>query len=143
MQTAEAPPTYSEYPAELPASFPIGMHKVQPLVNVTELQAHLRLLGAIRTLKQNVQAQAEGIATTDKELAWVVYVNRAVWRFFKWAAAPWALSSSGLSDEAIPPLDVIMVWHSYLLVSSFLDLFCLIKPRSIRTRVRTMRIVNG
>jgi hypothetical protein len=67
METAEGPPTYSEYPTVLPASFPIGIQKVQPLVNVTELQAHLRLLGAIHTLKQNVQAQADGIATTDKE----------------------------------------------------------------------------
>jgi hypothetical protein len=119
MQTAEASPTYSEYPTELPASFPIGIHKVKPLVNVTELQAHLRLLGAIHKLKQNVQAQQEGISATDRDLAWVVYVNRAVWRFSKWAAAPWVLSSSGLSEESIPPLDVVMVWHSYLLVSGF------------------------
>jgi len=57
MQTAEVPPAYSEYPTELPDSFPIGRHKVEPLVNVTKLQAHLRLLGAIHKLKQDVQAQ--------------------------------------------------------------------------------------
>ena len=117
MENPEGPPVYSEYPTELPETFPIGQNKVQPLVNVTELQAHLRLLGAIYKLKQEVQAQPDGVAATDCELAWVVYVNRAVRRFYKWTLSLWTLESPGLSEEVMPPLDVIMVWHSYLLVS--------------------------
>ena len=110
-------PTYTEYPTQLPDNFPIGQHKVQPLVNVTELQAHLRLLGAIHKLKEDVQSQEDGVAATNKDLAWVVFVNRAVHRFDKWASSAWTQSSPGLNETDIPPLDIIMVWHSYLLVS--------------------------
>ncbi|KAG8785422.1 hypothetical protein FRC16_001948, partial [Serendipita sp. 398] len=112
---AELPPPYSEYPTELPTHFPIASFKPAPLVSVTELLAHLRLLGAFHKLKQDVQSQAEGIATTNKELGWVVFVNRAVYRFFEWTAATWNKSSPALGEMYIPPLDVIMVWHTYLL----------------------------
>lgn len=115
MQAEEAPPTYSEYPTELPELFPIGQYKVRPLVNVTELQAHLKLLGAFYELKREVQSQPSGIATTNQDLAWIVFVNRAVYRFFAWACAKWMLTSPGLYADMMPPLDVIMVWHTYLL----------------------------
>jgi len=118
MEPTEGPPPYSQYPTELPETFPIGRNNVHPLVNVTELQAHLRLLGAIYKLKQDVQAQNDGVAATDSELAWVVYVNRAVRRFYKWTSSSWVPVSPRLSEEIMPPLDVIMVWHSYLLVSN-------------------------
>ncbi|KAG8772209.1 hypothetical protein FRC20_002851 [Serendipita sp. 405] len=108
-------PSYSEYPTSLPAHFPIGAHQPTPLLSVTELQAHLRLLGAFHKLKEDVQSQVEGIAATNKELGWVIFVNRAVCRFFAWTAATWNKSSPTLSETYIPPLDVIMVWHTYLL----------------------------
>jgi hypothetical protein len=117
MQT-EAPPTYSEYPTKLPDFFPIGSYKVKPVVNVTELQAHLRLLGAFYELKLEVQRQADGIEAQNKDEAWVVFVNRAVYRFFAWNSANWTLSMPGLYLEMMPPLDVLMVWHTYLLVRS-------------------------
>lgn len=120
MQSAEGPPTYSEYPTELPDNFPIGPHKVQPLVNVTELEAHLRLLGAIHKLKADVQAQRDGVAATNKDKAWVVFVNKAVQRFYVWALSTWPQTTPILSETSIPPLDVIMVWHSYLLVRAYL-----------------------
>ncbi|KAG8812482.1 hypothetical protein FRC18_002927 [Serendipita sp. 400] len=112
---SDLPPTYTEYPTELPAQLPIGPHQVAPIVNVTELQAHLRLLGAIHKLKEVVQCQEDGIATTDRELGWIVFVNRAVYRFFAWTAATWQKTSPSLNETYIPPLDVIMVWHAYLL----------------------------
>ncbi|KAG8809140.1 hypothetical protein FRC17_003598 [Serendipita sp. 399] len=53
---------------------------------------------------------------TNKDSAWVVFVNKAVYRFFAWASATWNRTSSpALSETYIPPLDVIMVWHTYLL----------------------------
>lgn len=78
---------YSEYTTELPNKFSIGKHVVWPLVNVTELQAHLRLPGATQKLKQDVQVQQDGIATTERDLAWVIYVNRAVWRLYRWGTS--------------------------------------------------------
>ncbi|KIM19567.1 hypothetical protein M408DRAFT_83383 [Serendipita vermifera MAFF 305830] len=115
MQHEEGPPEYTEYPTKLPESFPIGPHKVQPLVNVTGLQAHLKLLGAIHKLKQNVQSQEDGIAARNKDQAWVVFVNRAVHRFYQWTTSPWSRHLPRLTEQVVPPLDVIMVWHSYLL----------------------------
>src|SRR4051794_4154384 len=112
MQNEAVSPTYSEYPTSLPEDFPIGEHKVQPLVNVTELQAHLRLLGAIHKLKNTVQTQEEGIAAIDPALAWVVFVNRAVHRFYTWASTSHLFSWNNLNDSNIPPLDVLMVLHS-------------------------------
>ncbi|CAG8633747.1 10604_t:CDS:1 [Acaulospora colombiana] len=116
MQAEETPPTYSEYPTELPEQLPIGQHNVRPLVNVTELQAHLKLLGAFSELKRDVQDQQDGIVTDDRDQVWVVFVNRAVHRFFAWTSAQWELPSPGLYPDMMPPLDVMMVWHTYLLV---------------------------
>jgi hypothetical protein len=116
-EAQESPPAYNEYPTELPQRFPIGARQVSPLVNVTELQCHLRLLGAIDKLKGVVQAQEDGIAATNKDLAWVVFVNRAVYRFYAWSSGYWNYDQPGLSEDVMPPLDVIMVWHAYLLVS--------------------------
>jgi len=142
MEQPEGPPAYSEYPTELPETFPIGRHQVQPLVNVTELQAHLRLLGAIYKLKLDVQAR-QGGNPEKAELAWMVYVNRAVRRFYKWASSSWTLEYPGLSEEVMPPLDVIMVWHSYLLVSSLQSLYTPTGHVPFRTLGHTTRIVNG
>ncbi|KAG8820781.1 hypothetical protein FRC17_010054 [Serendipita sp. 399] len=104
------------YPTQLPSHFPIGSTLATPLVDLTELKAHLRLLGAINKLKENVQSQKNGIAATNKNLGWVVFVNRAVYRFFAWTSAAWdKVPPSILTEEYIPPLDVIMVWHTYLL----------------------------
>ncbi len=65
----EQSPSYSEYPTELPRHFLSGRRTPQPLVNVTELQAHLKLLGAFDSLKRSVVEQRlpEGM---NKEQAW-------------------------------------------------------------------------
>ncbi|CCA77660.1 hypothetical protein PIIN_11638 [Serendipita indica DSM 11827] len=113
MQYQEQTPVYTPYPTELPPAFPIGFHQTAPLVNVTELQAHLRLLGAISRLKFDVQSQRSGIAARGtKDMAWVVFVNRAVFRFFTWVGASWQRSRPGFDETMIPPLDVLMVWHT-------------------------------
>ena len=112
----EQPPSYSEYPTELPPTFPIGRKNVRPLVNVTELQAHLRLLGAFDSLKRSVVEQRlpEGL---NKEQAWVIFVNKAVHRFYTLLQTNWLDGCMVASSEAtMPPLDVVLIWHSYLLV---------------------------
>jgi hypothetical protein len=112
----EQPTLYSKYPTELPVTFPIGKKNVQPLVSVLELQSHLRLLGAFDRLKESVVEQhlPDGM---DKEQAWVVFVNKAVHRFYTLLQASWPEGCVVASSEmTMPPLDVILVWHSYLLV---------------------------
>jgi hypothetical protein len=142
----QLPPSYNEYPTELPATFPIGDHEVPPLVNVTDLQAHLRLLGAFDRLKYTVQQPAEGIPSgMQPEHLWVLFLNRAVYRFEAFMAAIWPNNVVIASTEAtMPPLDVLMVWHTYLLVwrpSTVLllatDIF------SFRTHGRTTKMALG
>lgn len=102
----------------LPETFPIGTGAFSPLVVLEEIEDHLNLLLAISRLKENVLAaydhQDEHPGLKTREEAWVVYVNRAVYRFYRWVKS--------LKDplpqhlDHMPPLDVVMVWHTYLLV---------------------------
>ncbi|CCA71946.1 hypothetical protein PIIN_05881 [Serendipita indica DSM 11827] len=105
----------AHYPTELPEEFYVGMTSIRPLVTVSELQAHLRLLGAFHKLKADVESQDEGLAAKDKDLAWVVFVNKAVVSFFNWMTSKRGPTRLPLDDTAMPPLPVIMVWHTYLL----------------------------
>ncbi|KAG8821508.1 hypothetical protein FRC17_009795 [Serendipita sp. 399] len=111
------PPLPTNYPTQLPSHFSIGTSVSTPLVDTTELKAHLILLGAIHKLKEDVQRQESGVAATNKDLSWVVFVNRAVYRFFAWTSATWdkTPSPSAFTEEFVPPLDVMVVWHTYLL----------------------------
>lgn len=109
-----APPP--AYPTSLPPTYPIGRHKVAPLVSVAELESHLRVLGAFSNLRGLVE-EAAGGEEKEKQAAWTVYLSRAVYRFHKWATTlPSGLAA--IDNDNLPPIDVLMVWHSYLLVSS-------------------------
>jgi hypothetical protein len=112
------PPSYPDHSAQVPATFTIGEKTVQPLVNVTELQAHLSILGAFDILKWKVQDQPrpEGMS---KDGAWALFVHRAVHRFNAYLQAAWPKDTvQGSSEATMPPLDVLLVWHSYLLVGA-------------------------
>ena len=112
------PPSYTEYPTELPTTFPIGKHQVPPLVNVTDLQAHLRLLGAFDRLKYVVEHPVDGLpASIQREHLWLLFLNRAVHRFETFMSTTWSGDFVVASTEtSMPPLDILMVWHTYLLV---------------------------
>jgi hypothetical protein len=116
--TEPPPPSYTAYPTELPTTFPIGEHNVPPLVNVTDLQAHLRLLGAFHRLKYTVEYPDNGLPPgIQREHLWLLFINRAVFKFETFMSATWPDDVVVASTEAsMPPLDVLMVWHTYLLV---------------------------
>lgn len=84
---------------------------VDSSVNLLEIQAHLTLLGAFDRLKKDVEAHNP----ERKDLAWVVYVSRAVYRFNEYMCNRES-DFHMEKEEHLPPLDVIMVWHAYLLV---------------------------
>ncbi|PVG00357.1 hypothetical protein CPB86DRAFT_782691 [Serendipita vermifera] len=111
----ESPPLYSEVQTpHLPPTFPVGKHDTAPVVTVEDLQAHLRILGAFAHLKQNVY-EMNGSSQTGEDEAWVIYVNRAVHRFNSFMGAEWPNGFPGWREETTPPLDVLMVLHSYML----------------------------
>lgn len=122
MSSSNEPPTYVRVEAApplyrdlLPQHFTVGGRTVEPVVSVEELIDHLRLLDAFSLLKAAVdQANQDGPydADLDGDAAWTVFLCRAVHRFERWiTGSPGPTRESG----ALPPLDVLMVWHSYML----------------------------
>jgi len=109
---------------ELP-TFTIGKRQTKSLVKPSDLHASLLVLGAFHRLQQHIvtlKPSGEGsqFVHSKGEKAWELYVARAVYRFERWVL--FALRDvrpperAGISVDEIPPLDVLMVWHTYLLV---------------------------
>ncbi|KAG8905515.1 hypothetical protein FRB99_008774 [Tulasnella sp. 403] len=106
----------------LPPRFNINRKDLAPLVEPSELQAHLVLLGAFHRLRSEVgeQRSANGFPLTSVEM-WAIFLQRAVHRFQLWAQwMNWNEESTErglgyLAFDECPPLDVMMVWHTYML----------------------------
>ncbi|KAF6750970.1 hypothetical protein DFP72DRAFT_1172599 [Ephemerocybe angulata] len=112
------PPQYT-----FPTSFTIGGKETSKvLVDVPEMKGHLALLRAFEALKTEVCAwepESQGGLqdmpfNDDKRWAW--FVGLAAERFDAWCRSlPLDSSSLGPLQNALPPIDVVMVWHSYML----------------------------
>ncbi|KAF9644170.1 hypothetical protein BDM02DRAFT_3175056, partial [Thelephora ganbajun] len=133
MVDTEEPPTYTvidRFPNpghSLPPSyddttFTIGSRTVsRPLVTIEQLKSHLRLLGMFARMKQKVEEPdsdpqlAENIPSLAKaqspQKRWVWFLELAVERFERWVAS---LNTSG-GLFIIPPIDVWIIWHAYML----------------------------
>ncbi|KAF7375454.1 hypothetical protein MSAN_00433300 [Mycena sanguinolenta] len=88
----------------------------EPFVHIAQIEDHLRLLQAFAELKISVEGMDDRIEMpSDKELRWSWFVGLAVERFERWCKA---LKPSHMDHGLamiLPPLDVLMVWHAYLL----------------------------
>ena len=102
----------------LPSSFRVGTTDTAPVVSFEEVQAHLKLLGAFSRLKTRVALAQESISENrmESDAAWTIFLCRAVHRFEKWIQTR---PTSEPPPWVIIPLDVLMVWHSFMLVSIF------------------------
>ena len=127
MSKSEGPPAYSSSDAELepptystglPATFHVGKHDTPPVIGLDEVEAHLRILGAFGALKARVIAAQKELATNqqlDATDAWTVFLCRAVHRFELWIRS---LPAAAITVwKVLPPIDVLLVWHTYLLAS--------------------------
>lgn len=80
------------------------------LPDIPELLTHLRLIDAIICLKNaiDVQGQAYG---KEAGKAWEQFCRAAAVKFIEWS------ENVDVSDKTIPipPLDILMIWHSYML----------------------------
>lgn len=103
MSTTNTPPAYP-----LPV-FNVCGRETQALIWSSDVIAYVRLLGAIRDLRVTMDAPT-----------WSVYLHKAIWRFQLWltkVVGNTIVDHGKLGNDEIPPFDVLMVWHAYLLVS--------------------------
>ncbi|KAG8933519.1 hypothetical protein FRC01_008602, partial [Tulasnella sp. 417] len=110
---------------KLPNHFKINNQYAKAQVMPSELQAHLVLLGAFHRLREEVRTfKGSSDVPMKPEERWAVFLQRAVYRFEQWAVR--MIGGEGqeevvgdaprvLTPNEVPPLDVIMVWHTYML----------------------------
>ncbi|PWN32689.1 uncharacterized protein FA14DRAFT_191770 [Meira miltonrushii] len=126
-----------------PTVLNIGHRKFDPLVSLSEIGAHLSLLMAFRDIRKTCHSFASDKEAQDK--IWSIYLRRANYRFSLYVEQVLSsaiLLSDRLSErkpqdllhinpvkvqghthrtlfdipeDAIPPLDVLMIWHAYML----------------------------
>lgn len=126
--TVSDPPAFDAdvvpgYDAATPSKlYKIGKPSTLPLVTIAEIKAHLLLLGAFEQLKQkceeadviDVQKKLPPLCTDAK---WPLFLERSRERFDLWVAKVVNArpDRTSLRHEEIPPLDVLLIWHAYLL----------------------------
>ncbi|KAK1749752.1 hypothetical protein QBC47DRAFT_395263 [Echria macrotheca] len=94
------------------------------LPTVEDCITHLRLLETFVVLGERVREWAHGSAGEDADASWKMFVRLAVLRFQRW----FCLVSNDALQASLPPLDVLMVWHSFML-----------SPRSYANFVKSAR----
>lgn len=80
------------------------------LPDIPELLTHLKLIDAIICLRSAIQIQGEAYGIEPGK-AWDNFCRAAAVKFLKWSA------DVDVSEKTIPipPLDILMIWHSYML----------------------------
>lgn len=80
------------------------------LPDIPELLTHLKLIDAIICLKNAIDIQGEAYGK-EAGKAWDDFCRAAAVKFIDWA------QNVDVSDKTIPipPLDILMIWHSYML----------------------------
>lgn len=111
-----APPRIDERTL-LPASFRVEPFDVAPFVTVPEMKLHLRLLAAFDLLQQKVRTTPETQGDIlDGDTRWAVFCVRAKHEFQRWVSQLRTRRDRGkLRGEELPGLEVMMVWHAYML----------------------------
>jgi len=132
----QPPPSSIEYPTELPATLPISEHEVPPLVKVAGLQAHLYGFGHSKYTAQH--SAAELPRSMQLEYPQILSLNRPAPRFETPTSAAWPSGVAVASTKAtLPPLGVLTVRHTYLLVMTPLPIHFLVTyPSTSRTHAR-------
>lgn len=107
---------------KLPNHFKINGQYTPTLLRPSDLQAHLILLGAFHRLREEVRTQkGKDDIPMQPDERWAVFLQRAVFRFECWADRMIGMNTDDeettrvLTPLEVPPLDAMMVWHTYML----------------------------
>lgn len=121
----------------------IGSNRVDPLVSLEEMQAHLKLLSAFSAVRDSCFAAKSSNIKAEADQVWTAFLLRANHRFTEYLDKILTWSNLGvnadtrsaermlnldqekaeqmlkktfnISDDLLPPLDVAMMWHAYRL----------------------------
>ncbi|GBE89583.1 hypothetical protein SCP_1602460 [Sparassis crispa] len=123
-----------------PSAYHIGDATLHaPLVELDHLRAHLALLRAFKALRTLIEDADElGLQALrmDSTARWAWFVGLAVERFQRWTAVVRKGDLLTWVAAELPPIDVLMVWHAYLLNPGWYAEDCLRLP--IMETLRTL-----
>lgn len=87
-----------------------SMEAALRLPGIPELLTHLKLIDAIICLRNAIKIQAEAYGI-EADKAWKEFCAAAAVKFLDWT------ENVDVSKQTIPvpPLDILMIWHSYML----------------------------
>ncbi|KAI9572329.1 hypothetical protein HD554DRAFT_2015301 [Boletus coccyginus] len=121
MSAPDPLPQYSTLQGHVapPTTYTVGRHRTHPLVEARHLRGHLALLHAFDILRRDVESGdvsrfPQDVRTMDVETRWGWFVSLAVERFRRWCVSVRDVRA-GTIENTLPPIDVVMVWHAYLL----------------------------
>lgn len=80
------------------------------LPDIPELLTHLKLIDAIICLKKAIEMQGEEYRK-DAGKAWEDFCQAAAVKFIEWSENV----DASQKTIPVPPLDILMIWHSYML----------------------------
>ncbi|KAI0791997.1 hypothetical protein C8Q75DRAFT_805043 [Abortiporus biennis] len=141
------PPTYIA-----PSSYQIGLNILpKPLVSTEELKAHLALLRAFKLLRETVKERTAfelglppAAHALEKDQRWAWFVGLAVERFYRWLhVVPFRVTVDEWILEEMPPIDVLMVWHAYLLNPAWYAEDCIRSPVLNTLRILSDRLLEA
>ncbi|EAU82563.2 hypothetical protein CC1G_12143 [Coprinopsis cinerea okayama7 len=107
------PPAYT-----FPENFKIGSTRTNGLlVTIPQIKGHLSLLHAFATLRKEVETCRADIPNMpdDLEKRWAWFVHLSVERFDCWVRTLIPTDTFLPVEDTLPPLDILMVWHAYML----------------------------
>ncbi|EMD39261.1 hypothetical protein CERSUDRAFT_112923 [Gelatoporia subvermispora B] len=100
----------------------IGPHTLsEPIVEIEHIKAHLALLDSFHDLRTSVEQYRPSLDTPEfarppaGPQRWSWFAERAVGRFQRWLTKVSVQDTQEWEEKDIPPLDVLMVWHAYML----------------------------
>lgn len=120
------PPSYEgDHDPALPTTFKVGKSYTPPLITASPVRKHLFVLAAFQTLKRRVENASYTDSGLDPvpepDVKWALYLLRANHRFQLWLEKVVKKPErergeiSLLTDAEIPPMDVLVLLHAYML----------------------------
>ncbi|KAG8947391.1 hypothetical protein FRC03_001046, partial [Tulasnella sp. 419] len=108
---------------EFATFYPVGKRKnVHALIHPFDLADHLTLLRAFHQIREDIRASVDATMVNPDDV-WDVSLAKAVRRFEQWVKEAVGFTPRNATEgrpapfqeHEIPPVDVIMIWHTYLL----------------------------